>query len=220
MGLTLAITMGVLAAGSTVASSMAAGQSAANQVKASENQQNFADFTARMNLQKKNRQIAKKNAAMWQMNKNIAKAANETRAEEEFWIQYNFDNSADALSRQTKQTNDSLLSQFERKGVGNSQSAKQVLKMALDRNKQSMIDQRIQVGNKMVMAKRKQDDALARRNFGYGGQTSFQPGQTVSPDPGDIMNAALLNGLVQGAFAGATTGVQTGIASKQAGIWK
>jgi len=189
--------------GSQLFGSLMQGRASAAQAAAQKQQFEWAEFTRRMDTQIKNREIAKQNALRWQQNNNIATAANQARAEEEFWLRYNYDNETGAFSRQAKQANDQLASAITGKGINlSSQTAKQLLRQSLNMNKEAMVNKRISFGNRMLSAERKQANALASRNFGYNAHVAFMPGVDTSPDPGSIMQGAMMQGLVAGAAAG------------------
>ncbi len=197
------MTMALISGGGQLFSSFMGGQAQAAQAAAQSQQFEWAEFTRRMDTQIKNRQIAKQNAVMWQNNNNIAKAANQTRAEEEFWLRYNYDNETGTFSRQSKQANDQLVSTMSGRNINlKSQTAKQLLKQSLMNNKEFLVNRRVAFGNAMLSAQRKQGQALAQRNFGYSEHVSFMPGDNLTPDPSSIMQNALIQGAVGGAISG------------------
>ncbi len=197
------VTAALVAGGGTLFSSMMQGQASAAQAAAQKQQFEWSEFTRRMDTQIKNRQIAKQNAIRWQQNKDIASAANKTRAEEEFWLRYNYDNETSAFSRQTKQANDQLVGTLSGRNINlKSQTAKQLLRQSLETNKEFLVNRRVAFGTSMLTAKRKQENALSTRNFGYNAHITFMPGVDTSPDPKSIMKNALISGLVGGAAAG------------------
>ncbi len=195
--------MALVAGGSTLFSSIMGGQSQAAQAQAQQAQFEWGEFTRRMDTQIKNRQIAKQNAARWQNNRNIEKAANKTRAEEEFWLRYNFDNETGSFSRNARQANDQLVSHMAGKNINTkSQTAKALLRQSLDTNKEFLVNRRVAFGNAMLSAKRRQDSALASRDFGYTDHVTFMAGENFQPSSSSIMKNALIQGVVGGAMAG------------------
>tara|TARA_Y100001963_G_scaffold105867_1_gene146239 strand:+ start:1593 stop:2234 length:642 start_codon:yes stop_codon:yes gene_type:complete len=213
----MGVVVGIIAGATALLGAYESGSAASNQIKAAENAQKWQDFQNALNLQRQNREITKKNAQKWQMNKNIAEAANITRAEEEFWLRYNFNNESGTLGRNTKAANDSLLASFHGRGIGsNSQTAKQMQRMSFENAKQAMVDRRVQHGTQMLSAERKQDAALARRDFGYQAQIPFMEGMTNSPSAGAAMTSAMASGGIQAILGGITSGMAYNQANAQA----
>ena len=211
-----AITMGLMMGGSTMLQSIMGGQGQAAQAAAQQAQFEFQEFTRAMDVQKKNRQVAKQNALRWQNNRNIEAAANQARAEEEFWLDYNYKNETGAFSRNVKQTNDMLVGHVNKRGISlKSQNAKQLLRQSLEQNKEYLISRRISHGNALESAKRKQDAALAQRDFGYTDSVVFQPGVNITPSPDSIMKNAMISGLAQGAMSGLSAGIQANLMDQQ-----
>ena len=103
--------MAAIAIGGTMFSAVMSGMAASDQAEAQRAQQEQQEF------QRKARQLARDDAARWQMNKNIATAANKNRAEEEFWLRYNFNNETNSFSRNVKQSNDALISNLNARNI-------------------------------------------------------------------------------------------------------
>lgn len=214
----LAIAMGAMAAGSALFGSMQQGQQQATNNAIQRAQFEEQEFQKKMNNQIKNRQIANSNAAKWMMNKNIGRAANSARAEEEFWLGYNFDNATGQFSRQYNMMNSSIQSVMQAKNISSkSGTARQIMSTSLEQTKKGLVSKRSNFQNSLISAERKQEAILAKRDFGYATQVKFMPSSLVQQSDSSIMSQALTTGLVTGAFAGASAGIQTSLAMKQAG---
>ena len=85
--------------GIAIAGAVMGGQQQSAQAAAAEAQQREQQFREKMQVQQKNREIAKQNAMRWMNNRNIAEAAAKQRAEEDFYIRYNYNNETNIFSR-------------------------------------------------------------------------------------------------------------------------
>ena len=171
------------------------------QQAAQQRQFEWNEFTRRMDVQIKNRQISKQNAMRWMKNRDIARAANVGRAEEEFWLRYNYDNEVGVFSRSSRQANDQLLGQLHGSNINvKSQTAKQLLRQSLEGAKEVLVNKRVGFGTAMISARRRQDAALSQRDFGYTEHITFMPGENIQAQ--GSMSSALMMGLAQGAMAG------------------
>ena len=179
------------------------------------------EFLNKMQNQIKNREVSKANAVRFIQNKKIAEAANQNRAEEEFWIRWNFDNEAEAISTKHQQVNNSLLSSLDKRNINmSSGTARALLRSSLESGTRLMINKRIGFKNQMRSAERKQMAALAKRDFGYNSHTTYIPGLYIdSPtaSPVDAYNNAMSTGMtsavlsgIGGAAQGAFMGMQMG----------
>ena len=166
-------------------------------------------FQARMQNQRQNRAIAKKNAMQWMQNKKIAESANRQRAETEFYLRYNYDNETGQLSRQIKQNNDNLIQNLHRRGMDpKSGTGRALMQQVLSTNTDTFKNRRITHENAMLGAQRQQDAALAQRNFGYNAHIPFMGGKYTGTDPSTIFTQSLVAGLGRAGMAGIQTGVQ------------
>ena len=179
------------------------------------------EFLNRMQNQIKNRQTSQINARRWVQNTKIAEAANKNRAEEEFWIRWNFDNDTNTLSKKHQQVNDSLLKSLDKRNINmKSGTARHMLRASLMNAQEQLSDRAVSNRNQMKSAERKQMAALAKRDFGYNSHTTLIPGLYIDAPTIDPMAAyssayssgmgsALLSGIsggVQGAFMGSQMG--------------
>ena len=210
--------MGALAAGSTLFSSMMGGEQQKTNNAIQRAQFEEQEFQKKMNNQIKNRQIANANAAKWMMNRNIGKAANSARAEEEFWLGYNFDNATGQFSRQYNRMNAGIQTVMQSRNISSkSGTARQIMSLSLEQAKKGLVSKRMDFQNSLVSAERKQSAILAKRDFGYATQVKFMPSSLIQQSDSSIMSQALTTGLVTGAFAGASAGIQTSLAMRQGG---
>jgi len=201
----VAIAMGAMAAGSALFGSMQQGQQQVAQNAIQRLQFEEQEFNRKMQNQIKNRQIAKTNAAKWMANRNLAKAANKARAEEEFWIDYNFKNSSGQFSRDFSKAHSQIRSVFTSRNIKlNSGTTRALMRSSIESGQKGMISQRVARGNALLTAERKQQALLAKRDFGYNDQIKFMPGQLIQQSDSSIMSTALTTGLVSGAMAGAS----------------
>jgi hypothetical protein len=207
----MGVMMGIMAGGSALFSAVMGGQQQKAQNAAQRAQFEEQEFQRKMQNQIKNRQIAKANAAKWMQNKNIARAANQARAEEEFWLQYNFDNASGDFSRNFTKANEQIKTTLSSRNMSlNSGTSKAILNQALNTGRKGLTDRRISQENAMISAQRKQEQTLAKRDFGYNDQVKFFPGQLVQQSDSSIMQNALTTGLVTGALSGVSAGMAAG----------
>lgn len=214
----VAIAMGAMAGGSALFSSLMGGQQQVANNAIQRLQHEEREFERKMQNQIKNRQIAQANAAKWMANRNIAKSANQARAEKEFWLGYNFDNATGQFSRQYNQVNTKLQSVMQTKNINpNSGTARSLMNGALEQAKKGLISQRTKHGNALLSAQREQEGMLAKRDFGYASQVKFMPSTLYQQSDSSIMSQALTTGLVSGAATGVGAGVSTQVALQGAG---
>jgi len=178
----------------------ASAKAAADRIKFEE-----AELNRQMQNQIENRNIAMDNAAKWMNNQRIAESANLTRAENEFWIKYNFDNAAAAHGQQTNQAADMLLGTLHSRNINpNSGTAQALHRSMAKRAQEGMMDIRISASNQLLAEERKQDQALASRDFGFNDQIAFTPAKYGGPSPQAAFNMTLMQGLASTAASGAT----------------
>ena len=200
------------------AADQARAQAQAAQFEAWKNKRQFEhnEFVNRMGNQIKNRQISKVNAHRWMKNRKLAEAANINRAEEEFWIRWNFDNDAEILSKKHQQVNNTLIASLDKRNINiRSGNARQLLRASHDNASDQMVKRRLSFRNQMKSAERKQTEALAQRDFGYNSHTTLIPGLYIdSPtiDPNEAYNSALSTGMT-GALLSGISGAAGGFAS-------
>ena len=114
-----------------------------------------SEFQRRWQNQVENRNIAKQNALRWFHNKKSAEAANKMRAEEEFYIRYNWDNQAGAYGKQHNATQDELYARLVGKGINpNSGTARALLSMQNEATKEVMAGLRVNTSNQLIGAER------------------------------------------------------------------
>ena len=200
------IAMGAIAGGSALFSSLMQGQQQKTQNAIKRAQFEEEEFQRKMQNQIKNRNIAKGNAAKWMANRNLAKAANKGRAEEEFWIDYNFKNSSGQFSREFSKANNQIRSVFTSRNIKlNSGTTRALMRSSIEMGQRGMTSQRVSQSNALLSAERKQGALLAKRDFGYSDQIPFMPGQLLQQSDSSIMSTALTTGLISGAMAGASS---------------
>jgi len=179
------------------------------------------EFLNRMQIQQKNREIARANATRWINNKNIALAANQTRAEEEFWLGWNFDNDLNMMSKKHKQVNDQLLTNLTQRNINwRSGTARQLLRASLEKSKEAFADRRMSHTNAMRGAERKQLMSLSKRDFGYNAATTYIPGffaDVPTVDPQSAGSMAYQTGMVSALMGGISAGLQGAALGAQLG---
>ena len=190
-----------VAAGGALFSAVMSGMAGEQQAAAQRAQHQQAEFQRQMQHQRSSREAARQDAARWQMNKNIASSANQARAEEEFYLKYNFNNETKTFSRGVKQANDSLVSNLNARNL-KGETAQALLRSGLTGAKEVMVNKRVQFGNQMRSIERKQQNALGQRDFGYTSNALNLPNQYIGPGEGDIMTNALIGGVGSAVFAG------------------
>lgn len=162
------------------------------------------ELNRQLTNQVQNRNIANDNAAIWMSNQRIEETTNTALAEEQFWINYNFDNATSHHGSQTQAVADSLITTYGNKNISSrSGTAQAMLRMAMKNATDGAVDLRIDAANKAVTAERKRDQALAGRNYGYNDQIPFTPAKYGGPSPQAAYNMALASGIVQTASRGA-----------------
>jgi len=170
------------------------------------------EFMNKMQNQIKNRQTAKVNAQRWIQNKKLAESANINRAEEEFWIGWNFDNDSDRISKKHQQVNNSLLASLDKRNVNmRSGNARQLLRASLDNASDQLADRSVSARNQMKSAERKQLQALSQRDFGYNAHTTYIPGlylDAPTVDPMAAYNSAYSSGMTSAVLSGVSGGLQ------------
>ena len=203
-----------LAAGSVMAGAAMQGMAASRQAKNQRAANAFQDFQERMAVDAQNRAIARQNAEKWMANRHLAEAANKTRAEEEFFLRYNFNNETGMFSRNTKRTHDSMVSHLTGRNI-RGQTANQLLGQGLTGAKEMLVNQRVQFGNRMRGIERKQQATLAQRDFGYQDYIEIGEKLDTTPDPNDVLMTALAQGAVKATFAGIGAYQQQGLVNEQ-----
>jgi len=159
-----------------------------------------AEFQRRWQNQIENRNVAKQNAMRWFNNKMIAETANKRRAEEDFYIRYNWDNQAGAYGKQHKAAQDELYSRLSGQGIDpNSGTARALLRQQNEASQEAMSGLRINVSNQLIGSERKQAQALAGRDFGYNEHVPFIPARYGGPDPAAAFEQSLYAGIIGGA---------------------
>jgi hypothetical protein len=180
-----------------------------------------SEFMRESKIRAQNRDIAKANALKWLKNKNIANAANKTRAEEEFYIRYNFNREVNNISSKVQETNNALLANFGKRNINmRSATAKRVVNMALEDATGLIVDSAINKQNKMRSAERKQAAALASRDFGYKNHTTFIPGMYLENpimSPEQAYDNTYSTGMASALMGGVSSGLQGAMLGAQIG---
>ena len=193
--------------GIAIAGAVMGGQQQSAQASAAEAQQREQQFREKMQVQQKNRDIAKQNAMRWMNNRNIAKAAAKQRAEEDFYIRYNYNNETNVFSRNMKATNDMIASKLSGRNI-RGQTAKQLMRQSLEGASQAMANRRVSFENQLRGSERRQEAALAKRDFGYNAAIQYIPGTINTANESGIMANAIGGGLLQGLSVGIMAGKQ------------
>ena len=181
-----------------IASAVMGGISSSNKAKQQEYMQKMQAFKEKRQVAAKNREIAKANAIKWANNQKIAAAANQTRAEQEFAIRFNFNNETGAFSRNMKAVNDQLVGRLNGRNI-RGQTARQIQRQSMETAKTAMVRQRLLTANQLRDAKRSQQQALAKRDFGYNTAITHIPQPIPKANTGAIMGMALGQGIMQAA---------------------
>jgi cellobiose-specific phosphotransferase system component IIA len=198
------LTMGLIAGGGQLFSSIMGGQAQVAQNQIARLQHEEQEFQRKMQNQIENRNIAKANAAKWMTNVKIGQAASKAKGEEEFWLKYNHDNASGQFSRGLQKANGQIQTSMQARNVNiNSGTARAILRQTLETAKKGMINKSVNYSNSMVSAERKQQKMLAQRDFGYSDQVKFMPSTLYQVSDSSIMQQALTTGIVSGAMSGA-----------------
>lgn len=182
--------MGAMMVGQAFMGARQAGDQAMQQMT----QQNWNNHIQQMQVDQANRDIATANARQWMNNQLISETANKQMAEQQVYLQYNFDNATGELSRQTKQQNDSLIASMSSRNLKGGTA--RALMRQQEYNQGKVFEARaISHGNKMRDTERQRDAALAQRNFSYTPHQTFVPAKSFT-DRESSYNDALISGLV------------------------
>ena len=186
--------------GMMAASAIMGGMQASNDAKAQQAQQEWAEFQQKMQVQKQNRAIAKKNALQWQQNKFIEQAANKSRAERDYFLRVNYRNETGEFSRNMTATNDRLLGYLNSKNI-RGQTSKQLMRQSLESAKKASVNQRLSYENQLRSSDRRQQAELGKRSFAYNDSIQYMPGLEMGDQSKGIMTAAIGQGILSGGMA-------------------
>ena len=192
------ITVGLIMGGSSFLQSMGKGRAEQARLMAQQKQHDYQEFVMRMENERTNRNIAKQNSYQWMNNFKIAEAANQQRAEEEFYLRLNYSNEGQFAGRMLRSVNDSLASSLQGKGMAKGGTARQLIIQTLNRAKEDTVAKRVSLENALVASERKQTAMLSQRNFGYNTGVPFMPGQLMQMDPSSAFNMHLQQGVISG----------------------
>jgi hypothetical protein len=165
-------------------------------------------------VQKKNLAIARSNAARWWSNLKIGDAANKTRAEEEFYIRYNFDNVTGEMSNNLRTTNDQIISGLVSRNIRGATS-KQLLRQSLESARRGITTSKLQTEGALISAKRKHENTLSQRNFGYNEAITYIPQPVPDPNIGGIWAASMAQGIMSATASGIAGQRSQDLAAKQ-----
>ena len=179
-----------------IASAIQGANQAATEAQVQQIQHAEQEYQRRLQNQIENRNIAKTNAMKWMNNQKIAEAANKTRAENEYWLKYNFGNASGAHGRKTAQLNNHIVNTLYSRNINpQSGTARALLRTVTEDSKDKMVSMRVSHANQLIAQERKQEQALSGRDFGYNGQVMQTPGRYLGINPGDAFSASLGAGL-------------------------
>ena len=195
----------VMMGGMMVLQSIMGANAAGSQAQQQITQQSWTNHVGNMQNDQQNRDIASANAQQWMNNRLITESANKTMAEEQVYLQYNYDNATGELSRQTAQQNDALISGLSNRNMKGG-TARALMRMQRTNQAKVFQARSISHGNKMRDSERRRDAALSQRNFSYNKHNVFVGGRTFT-DPSKAHKNALMTGLI-GAGMGMYTGYQ------------
>ena len=187
--------------GSTLLSSVMGGMAGAEKAKQERARHAYQEYQNKLQNQIQNRQISKENALKWQNNKKIAEVAAKRRAEEEFYIEKNYNNATGQFSRNVKNANDSLISALHGRNIRGG-TAKALLRQGINGANQAASSMRVGFANQMRGAERREEQALGSRDFGFRNNIPYMPGADFTPSPSAVMGNALLQGAVGATFQG------------------
>ena len=186
--------------GLQVGQALLGAQAASAQAAGAKLQYEEQEFQRRWQNQVDNRNAAKQNALRWFNNSKIAEAANKRRAEEEFYIRFNWDNQTGEYGKQHKAVQDELYSRLTGKGINpKSGTSRAFLRQQNETARNTMVGLRQNTSNQLIGAKRRQDQALAGRDFGYNASIPFLPGTYGGPSASSAFSHSLVTGLIGGA---------------------
>ena len=176
----------------------------------------------RLELARKNRAIAQKNAAQWAMNHEITSVVSEQAEEERAYLRHKIDNEVGMFSTQAASSWDDLSSKMTARGVtteaggfAKGGTAKAITHSLREAMGATLIDQNLSYENMDRDIDRKKEAGLAKRNFSYNTYLKYvsTPSQHIQPQQqaDAVRDATLTHGLV-------STGIQSLVAFKQAQV--
>ena len=167
---------------------------------AQKNQIEWNNHLGKLDMDRKNREIAGANAAQWMANQEITKGAYQQQAEEKVYLRHRIDNELGAFSRNASSQTAMLDMTLEGRNIKGG-TARALLNSANSAQSRIMEDQMVSFSNAARDTKRRRNKALAQRNFGYNGYASFIGTDSSHIDPMAAGKDALTSGLIA---AGAT----------------
>jgi len=163
-------------------------------------QKSWSDHLQRMEVARQNRYASEANAAQWMQNTLISEQAYTNAAEEQVYLKYNFDNETGQLSRQARNTYDTLSHTLSTRNIKGG-TAEALMRQQQNNDQKIMEARAITHGNQMRDTERRRDQQLAKRNFGYARPNIFVAGMDLT-DPKGAFKNALSSGLMKAGVAG------------------
>jgi len=200
------IGMGVLTAATSIMQGIGgAGQNKAQAI-AARMQQDQQNFNNRWQNEAQNRNILRAWEAQYHVNKGIERAADQTRATQEYYAKEAWKNTASQLSKQTRQANSAYLGSVSSRGMSlDSASARALLRQASSDAQTNSANLRTNYANQMRDIETQYQNMLNQRNRNAPEQVAFMEtrGGTVDSSS-SIMMTSVATGLLGGVGSGLT----------------
>jgi hypothetical protein len=198
--------MGVLTAATSIMQGIGgAGQNKAQAI-AARMQQDQQNFNNRWQNEAQNRNILRAWEAQYHVNKGIERAADQTRATQEYYAKEAWKNTASQLSKQTRQANSAYLGSVSSRGMSlDSASARALLRQASSDAQTNSANLRTNYANQMRDIETQYQNMLNQRNRNAPEQVAFMEtrGGTVDSSS-SIMMTSVATGLLGGVGSGLT----------------
>jgi hypothetical protein len=200
------IAMGALTAATSIMQGIGgAGQNKAQAI-AARMQQDQQNFNNRWQNEAQNRNILRAWEAQYHVNKGIERAADQTRATQEYYAKEAWKNTASQLSKQTRQANSAYLGSVSSRGMSlDSASARALLRQASSDAQTNSANLRTNYANQMRDIETQYQNMLNQRNRNAPEQVAFMEtrGGTVDSSS-SIMMTSVATGLLGGVGSGLT----------------
>jgi hypothetical protein len=198
--------MGVLTAATSIMQGIGgAGQNKAQAI-AARMQQDQQNFNNRWQNEAQNRNILRAWEAQYHVNKGLERAADQTRATQEYYAKEAWKNTASQLSKQTRQANSAYLGSVSSRGMSlDSASARALLRQASSDAQTNSANLRTNYANQMRDIETQYQNMLNQRNRNAPEQVAFMEtrGGTVDSSS-SIMMTSVATGLLGGVGSGLT----------------
>jgi hypothetical protein len=156
----------------------------------------WGNHVQKLQAASQNRKIHRANAAQWMQNQEITRASYEQEAEEHVYIRHRIENEIGNYSRQWDTQADQLDAALQGRNMQGG-TARAIFNSARASRELVMGDLSITAGNASRDARRRRDQNLAQRNFGYNDYVKYVSTDSSHIDPKAAGKNALMGGLLK-----------------------